>query len=158
MPTDVDVRLDAIGAVYVVPSVHEPHQRRGGLTPNTFVSREEVVTRFENRSAAPVFLARCLPESPQPRYAIVQAESSAVEPAYDPIWACVAHNNHFKLAPGAVRIDTFRVNGPNAFPGTVAIGGVFRLKLFVRAVPGNGALAATDSLGISNAFAVRTSK
>ena len=116
-----------------------------------------VITRFENRTAAPVLLGRCLPDSPQPRYAIVQADFSRVGPAYNPEWACVAHNKHFQLLPGAVRVDTFRIQGPNLFPSRVAIGGVFRLKLFVRTASGD-APTAGDSLGISNAFVVRRSK
>ena len=121
-----------------------------------------VITRFENRSAAPVFLARCFPTSPQPIYAIVAADGSATEAAYDPAWACVGHNNQFQILPGAVRVDTFLVRGPNGFDEIKqqAIGvtsGVFRLMLFPASAPGDGAPSAPGSLGISNAFVVRTS-
>jgi hypothetical protein len=122
-----------------------------------------VIARFENRSAAPVFLARCFPTSPQPMYGIVEADSSSVEVAYDPAWACVGHNNQFQILPGQARVDTFLVRGPNSFDETKqqAIGvtsGVFRLILFVASAPGDGPPATPGSLGISNAFVVRTSK
>jgi hypothetical protein len=115
-----------------------------------------VITRFENRSGAPVSLQRCLPDSPGPMYAIVLADSSALKPAYDPNWGCVAHNNNFVVLPGAVRVDTFDVRGPNAVPTFAVISGVFRLKLFVGSAPGSGA-PAVRSLGISNAFIVHRS-
>ena len=129
-----------------------------------FVQYEfEVVTRFENRSAAPVFLARCFPNSPQPTYAILAADSSAIQSAYDPGWACVAHNNQFQILPGAVRVDTFLVRGPNTFDeakqeGIGVTSGSFRLMLFVASTHGDAAPPAPGSLGISNAFVVRTSK
>ena len=59
--------------------------------------------------------------------------------------------------------STFLVRGPNAFDEIKqqAIGvtdGVFRFGLFVTSAPGDGAQAAPGSLGISNAFSVRTSQ
>jgi hypothetical protein len=150
---DGSLMTDATG--YVARTV-------AGTRPPLQEYRFTVVTRFENRSAAPVFLARCFPNSPEPIYGIVAADGSATESAYDPIWACVGHNNQFQILPGAVRVDTFLVRGPNAFDeikqqalGVTA--GVFRLTLFVASVPGDGAPAAPGSLGISNAFVVRTS-
>ncbi len=120
-----------------------------------------VIARFENRSASPVYLGRCFPNSPQPMYSIIAADSSAIVSAYEPYWGCVAHNNQFEILPGAVRVDTFLVHGPNAFDevkqqGIGVTNGVFRLFLFVGAAPGDVPPPAPGSLGISNAFIVRT--
>jgi hypothetical protein len=122
-----------------------------------------VVTRFTNRSPAPVYLGRCYPASPQPMYWISAGDGSAVESAYDPIWACVGHDNQIEILPGAVRIDTFHVEGPNDFDGIHQQGigateGVFRLHLPVASARGDGAPAAAGSLGVSNAFTVHTRK
>lgn len=121
-----------------------------------------VITRFENQSTAPVFLARCFPNSPQPEYDIVAGDGSSVESAYSPVWACVGHNSQFQVPPGAVRIDTFRVQGPNMFDAgkQVAIGataGQFKLILFIANEPGDGARRVAREFGLSNAFTVRTS-
>lgn len=122
-----------------------------------------VITRFENRSKAPVYLGRCFPNSPQPEYDLVPGDSSSVRSAYSQIWACVGHDSQFQVAPGAARIDTFHVQGPNMFDETKqeAIGttsGVFRLMLFVASAPGDGAPRVAGALGLSNAFRVRTSE
>jgi hypothetical protein len=65
--------------------------------------RFTIITRFENRSAAPVFLGRCYPDSPQPMYWIGPADGSTVEAAYNPNWACVGHNKQFEIRPGGAR-------------------------------------------------------
>jgi hypothetical protein len=96
-------------------------------------------------------------------YGIGVADGSPVGPAYDPIWACVGHDKQFEVLPGAVRVDTFHVEGPNAFDPIKqqALGetnGVFRLYLAVANARGDGAPAAPGTLGESNAFSVRTSK
>ena len=123
--------------------------------------RFAVITRFQNRSAAAVYLDRCFPDSPQPIYGIGVADSSGRESAYAPFWACVGHNNQFEVLPGAVRVDTFVVEGPNMFDEVKqqAIGattGKFRLSLSLRGVPGESAPQLPGTLGVSNAFIVRT--
>lgn len=122
-----------------------------------------VVSRFQNRSDAPVYLARCYPTSPQPTYSIGAADGADIESAYNPNWACVGHDKQFEILPGAVRVDTFLVQGPNTFDEIKqqAIGatdGVLRLFFSVASAPGDGAPQAPGSLGVSNAFVVRTSK
>jgi hypothetical protein len=130
----------------------------GSTRPRRYQFR--VITRFQNRSAASVYLGRCFPNSPQPIYSILPADSSAPESAYDAMWACVGHNNQFEVLPGAVRVDTLRVVGPNVYDEIKqqAIGvtnGVFRLSLDIASAPG-GAPRLSGSLGVSNAFVVRT--
>lgn len=77
-----------------------------------------LVARFENRTGAAVFLDRCEPNSPRPIYSV-----EATDPArrggfgYSPVWACAAHNRPIVVPPGAVRVDTLRIAGPNAWDG-----------------------------------------
>lgn len=122
-----------------------------------------VISRFENPSAAPVYLARCSPDSPHPMYSIGTADGSAVQSAYDPAWACVGHDKQFEILPGAARVDTFVVQGPTEFDENTqqAIGvttGVFRFFLSVASARGDGAPAAAGVSGTSNPFIVRTSQ
>ena len=132
-----------------------------GIAPPAQEFQFTVIARFENRSAAAVFLARCFPTSPQPIYAIVTADGSATEVAYNPDRACVGHSNQFQILPGAVRVDTFLVRGPNAFDEIKqqAIGvtsGEFRFDAVRGKRSGRRRPSAPGSLGISNAFVVRT--
>jgi hypothetical protein len=119
-----------------------------------------VVSRFENRGAATLYLGRCFPDSPQPLFTIFN--TVPVKSGYGQIWACVGHDRQFAIRAGEVRIDTLLVQGPNAFQGGthVPIGvteGDFRLYFDVRLAPGDGAPAAPDSVKLSNVFRVRTS-
>lgn len=124
--------------------------------------RFTVISRFQNRSAAAVYLARCYPDSPQPIYGIGAADSSAVASAYEPFRACVGHESQFEVLPGTARVDTLHVQGPNVFDGVRqralgATSGVFRLKFFVSSARGYRVPGARDTLVVSNAFIVRTS-
>jgi hypothetical protein len=160
-PTEVPRDLGPVpdGSLMTDVMAYVARQIPGSAQPTEY--QFTVITRFQNRSAAPVYLARCFPTSPQPMYSVGSADGSAVESAYGPYWACVGHNNQFEILPGAVRVDTFVVRGPNAFDEIKKqpIGvtdGVFRLSLFVATGRGDGAPAAPGSLGLSNAFSVRT--
>ncbi len=149
------------GALMTDATGYVAQQIAGTAQPTEY--RFTVITRFENRSAAPVYLGRCYPTSPQPVYGITAADGSAIESAYDPNWACVGHDHQFEILPGAVRVDTFLVQGPNGFDENTqralgVTGGVFRLSLSVASARGDGAPAAPGALGVSNAFTVRTSK
>jgi hypothetical protein len=78
-----------------------------------------LIARFENRTGAAVFLDRCEPNSPRPIYSV-----EPTDPArrvglggYSPVWACAAHDRPIVVQPGAVRVDTLRIVGPNAWDG-----------------------------------------
>lgn len=73
-----------------------------------------VVTTFRNTLDRTIYLDRCLPESPAPLFGVV-AVDTAVGSAYGQIWACVGHDKQFKMAPGAMRIDTLTITGPNSW-------------------------------------------
>jgi hypothetical protein len=119
-----------------------------------------IVSRFENRRTATLYLGRCFPDSPQPLFTV--SSTVAAESGYEQIWACVGHDRQFAVRAGEVRIDTLLVEGPNVFQGgtNVPFGvteGDFRLYFDVRLGPGDGAPTAPDSIKLSNTFRVRTS-
>ena len=124
--------------------------------------RFTVITHFENRGVVPLYLGRCLPDSPQPQFGVGVADSAAAESAYDPVWACVGHDQQFEVLPGASRVDTLTLQGPNLSDGHTHEGigvteGQFRLLFDVRLTRGGG-VAAPDSVRRSNAFIVRTAQ
>lgn len=124
--------------------------------------RFTVISRFQNRGSATLYLGRCFPDSPQPLFSADLAAPGAQESAYSSFFSCVGHDQQFAIPPGAVRFDTLQVAGPNAFDGRThapigVTSGDFRLFFDVRLAPGDGAPSAPDSLQRSNAFRVRTS-
>ena len=119
-----------------------------------------IIARFQNRGASTLYLDRCFPDSPQPKFTIWN--TAPVASGYSQTWACVGHNRQFAIQPGQVRVDTFAVEGPNAFQGSTNVGGVtegdFRLYYEVRLGVGEDAPDAPDSMKLSNTFRVRTSE
>lgn len=133
-----------------------------GSAPQTQY-RFTVISRYENRGSVSLYLGRCFPTSPQPLWSVGLADTSETGFAYVQIWACVGHDQQFELAPGAVRVDTLQILGPNAFdhnthqPLNGITNGQFCLYYDVRLAPGDGAASAPMSVRLSNAFVVRTS-
>lgn len=86
-----------------------------------------IVATFTNRTAMPLWLERCLTTSPQPMYDIVfdrqqsGADDSTI-PMYSHVHACVGHDQHFRVEPGAQRTDTLDVSGPNIWQNDKPIG------------------------------------
>jgi hypothetical protein len=73
-----------------------------------------IIARFENGSKEPVYLDRCYPDTPYPLYSISAIESGeAKESAYQPVWACVGHDNPIVVQPGEIRTDKFDILGPS---------------------------------------------
>ena len=124
-----------------------------------------VIARYTNRTNGPVYLARCYPDSPTPIYDVVEArqpEQSAV--AYSPFWGCVGHDRQIGVAPGASRVDTLVITGPNASKSGMSQGigateGAFRLVYGAQACRGDGACPiASAVLRYSNEFRVTVSR
>jgi hypothetical protein len=98
-----------------------------------------VIARFGNQTDKPLYLARCSPRAVRPQYGVVAVRrliGRAGYPAYSPIWACGGHDNPIEVAPGAVRIDTLQLRGPNSFDARTnrsddVVEGRFRLRYFV---------------------------
>jgi hypothetical protein len=137
------------------------HPIEGSGAPPRY--RFSVITRFENTWAVTLYLGRCTSESSRPLFSVAVADSPSTEAAYSQIWACVGHDRQFKIVPGAVRVDTFQVEGPNVYPAGDPIGlgireGRFKMSFDVRLAPGDGARLAPSSFGFSNAFRVDLSQ
>lgn len=121
--------------------------------------RFTVISRFRNPTSATLYLARCFPNTPRPLFSVLAADRS-FESAYAQPSGCVGHDQQFEIPPGAVRIDTLQVDGPNSFDGHTqepygVKEGTFRLFFDVRIARGDGAEPAPDALRMSNAFVVR---
>ncbi len=90
------------------------------------------VARYENRTADTVYVSRCQPRDRTPEYGVEVIDDTTKDAAYDPVWACVGHDFPIVIAPRATRVDTLRIDGPNAFDGRMnapmgTLEGQFRL-------------------------------
>jgi hypothetical protein len=97
------LRIDRTEYV-ATPAEGEAQARRYGFT---------LIARYENRTRGVLYLARCNPRDSSPIYGIEPVDSTQ-ESAYDEAWACVGHDYPITVAPGAIRVDTLRIAGPNA--------------------------------------------
>lgn len=118
-----------------------------------------VVAQFTNQGDTPLFLARCYPVSPGPMFTVELLEAvDAWGAAYDPVWACVGHDEQFLVQPGETRTDTLLLAGPNVYHGItrqsrVALSGRMRLRYSVQRCTGDGACLLREGIP-SNVFLV----
>lgn len=75
-----------------------------------------VEASYHNRTEASVYLQRCYPDSEHPIFGVSTLDGT-MESAYGPVWACVGHEDHIRVAPGETRIDVLEISGPNSFDG-----------------------------------------
>lgn len=129
--------------------------------PGTFLTHGfTLIATFTNQGAAPVYLARCFPDTPIPIYSVrlVDSPDDALGSAYSPAWACVGHDQQIRVAPGSTRTDTLLIAGPNGTVGITheplgALSGEMRLSYQVQGCPGDGKCLIQDA-GLSPAFSV----
>ena len=76
-----------------------------------------IIARYENPTADTLYLPRCLPRQRTPEYGVEVVDDTTEDSGYDPVWACVGHDSPIVVAPHAARVDTLRIEGPNAFDG-----------------------------------------
>ena len=106
--TDVEVTTDATS--YVA-------QQIPGSAPYTRYSFR-VIVRTTNRSLRSIDLSRGSSSSRSPTFGVVlHSDSASAYSAFDPVWACGGGVPPLTIRPGARRIDTLFVQGPNAFSG-----------------------------------------
>lgn len=114
-----------------------------------------IIARFANNSDREAYLARCYPDSPSPEFGVVMTEGG--ESAYGTVLACVGHDRQLVIEPGAVRVDTLRIRGPNKSEMTGEPIGAFEgrmsLAYEVQTCPGDGACRVRDA-GRSRPFLV----
>lgn len=121
----------------------------------------QLTARFTNNTSQTVFLSRCYPNSGTPIFGVqLLDQTDTWGSAYDMAWACVGHDVQFEVAPGATRIDTYEITGPNAFDGVTGrpfgvLTGRMRLVYGVQGCRGDGACGLTSMMGQSAPFEVR---
>lgn len=106
----VDARLSLNASSYLAV----PQGSRGQPGSYQFT----VVAQFRNDGNADVHLSRCYPDSPHPVFAVMLRSSDLHKSsAYDPVWACVGHDNPIVVAPNETRVDTLIIVGPTSWDG-----------------------------------------
>ncbi len=106
--SDIEVTTDATN--YVAQPIP-------GSAPYTRYSFR-VIVRTTNRSLRSIGLSRCYPGSRTPTFGVrLHSDSASAYSAFDPVWGCVGGVPPLTIRPGATRIDTLFVEGPNAFSG-----------------------------------------
>ncbi len=149
-PDDLPLRTDQ--TVYVA------QEERGGFRP---IYGFDLVAQLENKTGRTVYLARCYPNSLHPTYGVeLLGQEDDGGAAYNAAWACVGHENPIAVAPGATRIDTFHIAGPNAWPSGSSqhfgvLEGRFRLGYQAQFCRAQTGCDLPDSLARSNEFEVQ---
>jgi hypothetical protein len=118
-----------------------------------------VVARFTNATDQPLYMRRCYPATSYPIYAVV-ATNADLEAGYNPVWACVGHDNPIVVGRGETRVDSLRIAGPNAWDGYTnqpfgTLTGAFRLSYTIGACRAVYSCGAMPSSVESNEFEVR---
>jgi len=93
----------------------EYHAARFRTDPSTYSFT--IIARYENRTGSPLYLSRCTPSAQGPTYAIPEIHDPTSDSGYDEVWACVTHGSPIVISPGATRVDTLRIEGPNILDG-----------------------------------------
>jgi len=106
----VDARLSLDASSYVAVS--------GPTLQSPAIYRFTVVARFRNTGSTDAHLGRCRPDSPHPMFGVMLSPSDPRESSgYDPVWACVGHDNPIVVAPNETRVDTLVIFGPASWDG-----------------------------------------
>lgn len=119
-----------------------------------------VVARYTNRTKAPIYLARCYPDSPHPIYGVNLVEDDDSWRAwYNGAWACVGHESQIVVPSGGTRVDTLRLSGPTAWDGVTGqplgvSSGRMQLAYEVQSCRGDGECRLPRAAGLSNEFEV----
>jgi len=151
-PSTDDLPLRTDQTVYIA------QEQQGGFRP---IYGFDLVAQLENKTGRTVYLARCYPNSLHPTYGVeLLGQEDDGGAAYNAAWACVGHENPIAVAPGATRIDTFHIAGPNAWPSGSSqhfgvLEGWFRLGYQAQFCRAQTGCDLPDSLARSNEFEVQ---
>ncbi len=107
------------------------YARRGVRPGERFGFR--VVVTFRNPTADTLYLANGYPNDPPIAVVELVGADSALGSAYNEIPVSVGHSGQLAVAPHAVRVDTFRLEGPNSWDSRTgeidgAFSGLMRLR------------------------------
>jgi len=121
-----------------------------------------LIARFTNTTRQPLYLGRCSPNSPHPKWFVVLADLKD-DSGYGPAWACGGHDQHLRLGPGASRTDTLEILGPTTFDHFSgvplgAIEGQMRLGYELRTGTGDVACIQPPPQGLSHTFSVTVAR
>ena len=150
-PTDPFLRTDR--RAYVAHPIREG----GRLQQYGFT----VVARFTNPTADTVFLAREFPRGPHPVYSVDPVRRRDLwGSAYNFARPSVGYDHEIAVPPGATRVDTLRLGGPNGFDGRTGEGfgqleGLVRLSYELYACRRFAACPRPYASATSDAFEVR---
>ncbi len=123
-----------------------------------------VIVRFTNSRPVPVYLANCFPTDSKPMYGVSLVDAGAEAGSWGSIfnraWACVGHDRQLQVLPGATRIDTLDLLGPNAFDGITkkpygTFDGRVRIIYAVQTCRGDGECRLPYNDGVSNVVDVK---
>jgi hypothetical protein len=121
-----------------------------------------VSARFENRTEAPIYLARCYPDAPNPIYNVALDNGRGIYESvgYRTVQGCVGHDNHIIVQPGETRTDQLLIRGPNSWSDDSAVpkdalAGQFRLIYTAHFCPELIRCERPDAMQYSNVFTVR---
>lgn len=139
---------------------------RGRLVDSVYkVYKFTVVTRYTNPTSSTIYLERCYPASPIPIYGVLLVSPADSVSAYSPAWACVGHEHQIGVPPGATRVDTLELTGPNAFDNHTFVGlGVLEGRMRLGFSPmscsdiNDRCPINVDSLRYSNEFTVQIAR
>ena len=128
---------------------------RGEGSSRTYGFR--VVARFENRTRRTLYLQRCYPDSPGPVYSLRGVSQDAWGSAFNPVWACVGHDQQIEVPAGESRTHTLLLRGPNSFDRTGqhfgSLVGPMQIAYSVQGCRGDGECR-LDDLVVSDPFTV----
>ena len=133
------------------------------LWPGVFVYGFTVVTHYTNPTPDPLYLWTCYPDARTPMYSVMLAgQPTSAGAAYNAAWACVGHDRPIRVGPGATRVDTLYLRGPNGFDGVThrpidpVLEGRFQLQFAVQSCRTEGDCPIRDeALTRSSEFTVK---
>lgn len=134
-------------------------QDAGGAPFQRFTFR--LVARFTNPLDRTVYLARGVPDQPRPDHRVLYGRTGFDRSSgFDPLIEGVGHDDQIAVAPGATRVDTFRLTVTEVWgqeagvvPGPPSVGPM-RLAYYAQGCRGDGACPLPDSVAVSNVFTV----
>lgn len=115
----------------------------------------ELIATFSNQGTGTLYLLRCAPDSKVPLF---QLRGIGIESGFNRAFACLGHDKHLAVEPGATRVDTLSINGPTEWSGDSHVGsleGDFELHYFVAPCPSACGDEAVGGWGVSNRFRVQ---
>jgi hypothetical protein len=120
----------------------------------------DVVARFTNTTADTVFLARDFANQPRPNYWVWMAGGDSTRSAFNAVSSGVGHDRQIAVAPGGVRVDTLRLQGPTIWVGPTqaalgALEGPMRLVYLPQSCRGDGRCRLPYEVATSAPFEVR---